>query len=318
MKWLFFLLLLANIGVFIWAYPQQQVSRSSHLNSDGVATLILLSEVPEEAERQSEQKSDTLNDLPAEVTEEPATPATSEESLTPRPEPAQTIVADSGEISGEVTPEPVLEKGLEEEKTEAGPPDVAVLEPQISKPIIPPEEEIATTEEPEQVLVDTTACVSIGPLPKRAMVDTLSIRLLAMDVKTRLKTESVKEQAGYWVVVPPQKDRAAAVATVKRLKGAGVTDLWRFTSGELAHAISLGLFRNEGRAEARKTLIADKGFNVEVRPRVRKQSSYRLEYSYKNTPPISGDKWGSLTQAFPGIERNVIDCGNVATSGIKE
>ncbi|MBL3589176.1 MAG: hypothetical protein JMN24_05185 [gamma proteobacterium endosymbiont of Lamellibrachia anaximandri] len=299
MKWLFFLLLFANIGVFIWAYPQQQVSRNGLLNTDGVATLILLSEVPEEAEPQSEQKSDILNDLPVEVTEEPATPSASEESLTPRPEPA-------------------LEKGLEEEEMEVGPPDVAVLEPQIAKPIILPVEEIVTTDEPEKALVDTTTCVSIGPLPKRAMVDTLSIRLLAMDVKTRLKTESVKEQAGYWVVVPPQKDRAAAVATVTRLKGAGVTDLWRFTSGELAHAISLGLFRNEGRAEARKKLIADKGFNVEVRPRVRKQSSYRLEYSYKNTPPISDDKWESLTQTFPGIERNVIDCGNVATSGIKE
>ncbi|MBL3598710.1 MAG: hypothetical protein JMN25_02425 [gamma proteobacterium endosymbiont of Lamellibrachia anaximandri] len=318
MKWLFFLLLLANIGVFIWAYPQQQVSRNGHLNTDGVATLILLSEVPDEAEPQSGQKSDHPSDLPVEVTEEPATPPTSEERLTPKAEPAQTIVADSGEISGEVVPEPVLEKGLEEEKKAAEPPAVAAVEPQISKPVIPPEEDIATTEEPEKVLVDTTTCVSIGPLSKRAMVDTLSIRLLALDVTTRLKTESVKEQAGYWVVVPPQKDRAAAVATVKRLKGAGVTDLWRFTSGELAHAISLGLFRNEDRAEARKKLIADKGFDVEVRPRVRKQSSYRLEYSYKDTPPISDDKWESLTQAFPGIERNRIDCGNVATSGIKE
>ena len=96
-----------------------------------------------------------------------------------------------------------------------------------------------------------------------------------------------------------------------------MTDLWRFTSGKLAHAISLGLFKHESRAEIRRKAIAEKGFDVEVRPRYRQKTQYWLSYSYTDASSMTDGQWSELTTIFPEIERLNIDCQEIASPLIK-
>ena len=103
-------------------------------------------------------------------------------------------------------------------------------------------------------------------------------------------------------------DLSAAIAIAKRLEEAGVTDLWRFTSGDLAHAISLGLFRDEERAQSRSDAINEMGFESEVRPRYREQSRYWLNYRYQNGLRLQDSYWQELQANLPELERNEKSC----------
>jgi hypothetical protein len=151
-------------------------------------------------------------------------------------------------------------------------------------------------------------CGTLGIFNKRSQAELLSVRLLANGVKTDISSESSNKQAGFWVLIPPQKDRASAIRVAKELEAAGVADLWRFTSGSLAHAISLGLFRDQERAKARRDKIADMGFNTEVRPRHREQIDYWLNYRYTGTSPLSELQWQELSEENPKLERSEVPC----------
>ena len=151
----------------------------------------------------------------------------------------------------------------------------------------------------------------MGPLGKRDEAERLSLRLLALGVQTDLQTELTDEQEGYWVLIPPQENREDAVVIVNRLREAGVSDLWRFTSGSLAHAISLGLFRNESRAEIRRKAIAAKGFDPEVRPRYRQKTRYWLGFAFSGDSPVTDEHWKTIVRTYPGVEQLDVECGEI-------
>jgi cell division protein FtsN len=194
--------------------------------------------------------------------------------------------------------------------------DYAVAEtPQPSKErtsrvVAVPEKRVTVDAPPEQKLTKAQAmqCRRIGPIPKRADADKLSVKLRALGLAPELNTESVSDLAGYWVLVPPQETRAQAVDLVAQLKEAGVTDLWRFTGGALAHAISLGLFKDEARAEVRRKAIEEKGFEAEVRARYRQTTHYWLDISYSGDSPLTDEKWSDLTAGNTELIRIKVDC----------
>jgi hypothetical protein len=68
------------------------------------------------------------------------------------------------------------------------------------------------------------------------------------------------ETASYWVLVPPQTSRAAAIKKVAELKQRGVTDSYVVTDeGPHQFAISLALFKTEPAAEDFLARLAKKG-----------------------------------------------------------
>lgn len=172
--------------------------------------------------------------------------------------------------------------------------------------LAPPQEEPAALEIPPPP--PTPICGQVGEFDKRSHAELLSVRMLAQGARTEITSETSNRQAGFWVLIPPQGNRQSAIAVAKELEAVGITDLWRFTSGNLAHAISLGLFTDEERAQARRDKIAGMGFNPEVRPRYREQTRYRLEYRYTGKPPLNADNWREITRKYPEIERQEKPC----------
>jgi hypothetical protein len=134
------------------------------------------------------------------------------------------------------------------------------------------------------------------------------VSLRALGLKPDLQSETINEQAGIWVLIPPQVSRRNAIEIAKRLERDGISDIWRFTSGNLVHAISLGLFRNEERAQARKREIAALGYEVIVKPRFRQQTKYWL-YFQETSPTVDSKKgWKDLLVKFPDLELNETPC----------
>jgi cell division protein FtsN len=278
MKWLFSILLIANLAMFIWVFPQQDGAPSGDRPED-FGQLRLVGEQQEAASEISAEDASKIQPptivletemrvSPAEI--EPVIPVTTESVAPVTTEPV---------APPELTSKPIAE---EEAVAEAAAPPVTPASPE------PPDEPM---------------CGRVGMFDKRSQAELLSVRLLAQGGKTDIISESSNEQAGFWVLIPAQPNRAAAIKIAKRLESAGVADIWRFTSGKLAHAISLGLFRNRARAQARRNEIANLGFKPEVRPRYREQTRYWLNYRYTGDTPLTETRWQELKQQHPELER---------------
>jgi cell division protein FtsN len=227
---------------------------------------------------------------------EPASEVVAEELPVSQPPP---VVAEAEPQIEPVVTEPAIS---ELEAPPERPPALIAEEETLAEEVAPPV--APTPPEPIKELI----CGTVGKFGKRSQAELLSVRLLAQGVKTDITSELSNTQAGFWVLIPPQPDRSAAIKIAKQLEAAGVADLWRFTSGKLAHAISLGLFRDRERAQARRDQIANLGFEPEVSPRYREQTHYWLNYRYIGETPLTKARWQELKEQHPELEREEEPC----------
>ncbi|MCU7941384.1 MAG: hypothetical protein KZQ87_01785 [Candidatus Thiodiazotropha sp. (ex Cardiolucina cf. quadrata)] len=287
MKWLFFILLLANLGMFILIYPQKAEKNVENGLPD-VGELFLF----EEIEALKTEPSVTDDVVLAGVNNPPANQmqdSSGDRTDTPEADPSLEEQAPTGPIA-----EPLPEVPIAEAETPA--------EPEIELP----ESDNAVAEMPVPEVIPV--CRTIGYLESRSDAEIVSVSLRAMGLKPELQSETSNEQAGVWVLIPPQATRREAIEISNRLERDGVSDLWRFTSGELVHAISLGLFRNEERAEARKNEIIDLGYEAIIKPRYRQKTKYWL-YFQEGTPTSDNKKgWNDLIAKFPDLEAKETAC----------
>ena len=76
----------------------------------------------------------------------------------------------------------------------------------------------------------------------------------------RLAQRRADEVAGWWVHIPPQPTRQAAINKAAELKGFGVQDYFIVTEeGPYRWAVSLGVFRTEEAAQAHLALLRNQG-----------------------------------------------------------
>lgn len=76
----------------------------------------------------------------------------------------------------------------------------------------------------------------------------------------RLAQRRTEETAGWWVFIPPQGSRAAAVRKAAELKALAVDEYFIVQeAGPYRWALSLGVFRNEEAAQARLVTLRNQG-----------------------------------------------------------
>jgi hypothetical protein len=272
MKWLFSILLLLNLGLFLLIYPQQSPDKHKPSLAD-VGELKLASEI-------SQAK-------PPLVEPDTAAELTVEHDVTENLSQGRDEQVDSA---------PEVEVPLTDSTlpADAGAPLVAV-----------PEALDLPASETSEVSI---RCAMVGYVDTRSAADQISVRLRALGFKPELQSETLNIQAGYWVLIPQQASRRDAIKIVKRLENSGVSDLWRFTSGELVHAISLGLFRDQARAADRKREIDALGFESVIQPRHRQKTNYWLSFSSDTSPEIKEKDWARLVKDFPELLFKEVEC----------
>ncbi|MBT3042723.1 MAG: hypothetical protein KME67_07695 [Candidatus Thiodiazotropha sp. (ex Codakia orbicularis)] len=288
MKWLFFILLLANLGMFILVYPQK-AEKSVENSLPDVGELFLYKEI---AALKAEPS--VTDDVVLAGVNDPDADQVQQDSSDDRTETPDTDLSLEELAPTEPIAEPLPEVPIAEAETPAEPGfDV-------------PESDNAVAEIPTAEVIPV--CRTIGYLVSRSDAEIVSVSLRALGLKPELQSETSNEQAGVWVLIPPQATRREAIEISNRLERDGVSDLWRFTSGELVHAISLGLFRNEERAEARKNEIIDLGYEAIIKPRYRQKTKYWL-YFQEGTPTSDNKKgWNDLFAKFPDLEAKETAC----------
>ncbi len=143
--------------------------------------------------------------------------------------------------------------------------------------------------------VKTKRCVSVGPFADVALASHASASLRSSGFEPRSRVAEGEVWAGVWVylAVPPAPSGASQVlATLKR---AGIDDALEMPGPNDAPVISLGLFSEPRRAQARMAQAQSLGFDPAVADRKRTGDVYWVDVDLKpadaalNTANLDGE-----------------------------
>ena len=111
-------------------------------------------------------------------------------------------------------------------------------------------------------------CLFIGPVPDQNAAQQLSVSLAKQGVKAQPVPREGRVWVGHWVQIQGFADRELADAARQRLLKAGLPDAYVMQDGPIS-IISLGVFRERGRAERVIEAARRAGFKAVMRDRVR-------------------------------------------------
>lgn len=139
-------------------------------------------------------------------------------------------------------------------------------------------------------------CLFIGPVPDLNAARQLSASLAGQGIKAELFPREGRVWVGHWVQIQGFAGRELADAARQRLLNAGVPDAYVMQDG-LTSIISLGVFREQGRAERVIEAARRAGFKAVMRDRVRSATEYWL---VSDRP---GDQQVALGELAAGFDR---------------
>jgi hypothetical protein len=275
-------LILLNVVLYLWAQTAPSERVVGQVAPPDVGTLRLWSEVLEANSQRDLAESQPL------PPDGEASPIAAAHALAPQAEPMDRMPpADQQEILSQMVPERAAAEATEElmavpaeeapnsDGMESGEQPLDMAEA-LAAPT-------ALEQEPDEPdLIDATASEMVcGQLRWYDAVEAahaLIERLDGLNVPAELIKDAVEQRTGYWVIIPPQPNRAAALAKRAELRAMGVEDLWLFRKGPLLNSISVGLFTGNRRAQRRAEEIRALGFEVEVRPKSNLNERYAVAY----------------------------------------
>jgi hypothetical protein len=124
---------------------------------------------------------------------------------------------------------------------------------------------------------DSGDCISVGPIEDEAKSAAIAERLQTAGFTSAQRIEMVDEFAGYWVTMDQFASKAQAEKVLQQLHEGGITDAYVFTDEAPSYLLSLGLFSERSRAEARRVAVSKLGFEPSINDRTRKVQKYWLD-----------------------------------------
>jgi hypothetical protein len=122
----------------------------------------------------------------------------------------------------------------------------------------------------------------------------------------RLTQRRSEETAGWWVYIPPQPNRPAALKKTAELKGLGVEEFFILQDeGKMRWAISLGVFSTEDAAKARLETLRNRGVRS-AQTGERDTQVSKVWFQLRGADPAQAARFRETGQGFPGTD--VHDC----------
>lgn len=309
MKPLFFLLLLANAVFFLWeSYIQPGLDNLAlpEERSPKLGNIVLIQELPPVPQVAASEPLATLPPPaapqaaatpPAAPPPAPATSAASAaepakpkvETLEMRTPAAPAQPAAPSATAG--TPPPAAAPKPKAKPPETPPPAA----PTASAAVTPP----APAEKPAPSPAPTASCRRIGPLANPADAQALRQRLARAGTAASVEHTPGKTETGYWVMMPPAANLAAARANKQLLVQKGAPDAMLINDGDYALGVSIGFFKDRARAEKALADAKAKGLPVTLKPRLENGGEYWLKLTSKPSP-ASDAQWQVFKEEHPG------------------
>jgi hypothetical protein len=181
-------------------------------------------------------------------------------------------------------------------------PAVPTLELLSELDIAASEAELAEAPQPIAPTVDAV-CQRLGPFLTQADLRRAVGALTPAVQRIQFRETRALARRGYWVYMPPQANREAALATARELASRGLRDYYVVTAGDRQNTISLGLFRELANARQRQSDVQAMGFSAELGERTEDIPQYWIDIAADN-----GFDWRARLGGYAGVESSVIDC----------
>ncbi len=122
----------------------------------------------------------------------------------------------------------------------------------------------------------------------------------------RLSQRRSEEKAGWWVFIPPQGNRAAALKKTAELKTLGIDDYFILPDeGSMRWAVSLGVFSSEEAAKTRLEALRARGVRS-AQTGERDTQVAKIWFQVRGTDAALQGKLKGFAKALPGTE--IRDC----------
>ena len=132
--------------------------------------------------------------------------------------------------------------------------------------------------------------------------------LAGLKLGGKLSQRPIEYNIGYWVYIPPLKDKAGINQKIAQLKARGVEEYFVVQEeGEWKHAISLGIFKSEDAAQKFLESLAEK----EVRSAKIGERASKLKatiFVLNDLDKQTATKLSELQKDFPASELKKIAC----------
>ncbi len=188
--------------------------------------------------------------------------------------------------------------------TEAGESRIRILEitPERIKPL-----GRVTTPASQPKPATATACLEWGVFAGPE-IPRMEAAIAALELAQPLVRRATQEAAGYWVFMPPLRNKAEIDKKIGELKALGVTEFFVVQeAGQWRNAISLGIFKTEEAAENFHAELRKQGVRsavVERRENFLKQVALLVREPNEATVA----KLTAAQRQFPGTEIRAVAC----------
>ncbi len=151
------------------------------------------------------------------------------------------------------------------------------------------------------------ACLEWGYFagPEVARADAAIARL---ELPQALVQRVIADVGGYWVYIPPLKNKADADRKIRELKALGVTDFFAVQEqGQWRYAISLGIFKSEDAAKSFLAALSGKGVRSAIVER-RENFLKQMAYFVREPSPAMVSRLAEMQREFAGSEVKAVAC----------
>lgn len=214
--------------------------------------------------------------------------------------------------------QPVAQVALNEEKIRllnppSGSPEQAV--PRSAPPAVATLAEAATVKPagPESK-ANNLVCLEWGDFSGNDL-NRATAALLAMQLGNKLGQRQIEHNIGYWVYIPPLKDKAAISQKLAQLKARGVEEFFVVPdAGPWLNAISLGVFKTQEAAQKFVDALRAKDVrSAQVGERASKLKA--TIFVLQGVDSTVGSKLAVLQKDFAGSVINNITCAGAKQGG---
>lgn len=149
------------------------------------------------------------------------------------------------------------------------------------------------------------SCYSLGPIATDGEVEQLRAWIVAAGGGPQIRLGERRELALYWVYLPPFSTRAEAVHVVQEMARLGIKDIFVIPRGDMAHAVSLGVYARNASLERRLRQLKAKGYDASVLPRYRVEAASWIDAEFSGSKGFAKERFD---ERFPDIEVVTISC----------
>jgi hypothetical protein len=150
-------------------------------------------------------------------------------------------------------------------------------------------------------------CYTLGPLENEDDISALSAWFNAQGSQATLRDDERREVVSTWVFMGPLESREAADVRVREMQAASIDDIYVIPRGDMANAISLGLYSQSDTLQRRVSQLEARGFTPSVLPRYRTVTASWFDVTASAAQPMTV---GVLDQIFPDLIIRQVACRN--------